>query len=298
MVAITGWMGPRLGAARRPIGDACRVKDEAVQATKTVMGSPLYARAVMAGRLPRVAGRRDRTSRILARTLGRVVFERLRPDERAWVDRIESRREELVDDPTAVGPEFLGEPESTPLGSPREERPVPIGGVAILLSVPQWWGEFLLRLVRELAPRRCLELGAAVGISTAYQAAALELNGTGTLITLEGARAWASVAEQGLSMLGLADRATVEVGPIDEMLPETLERMGTVDYAYLDASHTEEATVAEFDTILPHVVPGGIAVLDDISFTRDMWRAWRTVRQRDRVATSLALGRMGIVAVE
>jgi predicted O-methyltransferase YrrM len=252
----------------------------------------------MAGRLPRVAGRRDRTSRALARTLGRVVLKRLRPEERAWVDRIEARRGELIADPTAMRPDFDAEPESTPLGFLREEEPVPIGGIAILLSIPQWWGEFLLRLVREVAPRRCLELGAAVGISTAYQAAALELNGAGTLTTLEGARAWASVAEQGLSSLGLADRTTVELGPIDETLPETLARISPLDYAYLDADHAEEPTVTHFDAILQHIAPGGIVVLDDISFSLDMWRAWNAIRRRDRVSTSLALGRMGVVAVD
>ena len=214
------------------------------------------------------------------------------------MDRIEARREELIADPAAVRPEFHAEPESTPAGFLREEDPVPIGGIAILLSIPQYWGEFLLRLIREHAPRRCLELGAAVGISTAYQAAALELNGKGTLTTLEGARAWASVAEQGLSSLGLADRATVEVGPIDHALGETLERIGPLDYAYLDADHAEEATVAHFDAILPHIASGGIAVLDDISYSPEMGRAWNTIRQRDGVSTSLAVGRMGIVAVD
>jgi hypothetical protein len=50
--------------------------------------------------------------------------------------------------------------------------------------------------------------------------------------------------------------------------------------------------------ILPHVAPGGVAVLDDIGFSRDMCRAWNAVRQRKRVSTGLALGRMGLVTVD
>lgn len=265
---------------------------------RLIKNAPLYDRAAMAGRLPRVAARRDPRSIALGRALGRAALGRLRPGEREWVTRVEARRRELVADTTTVRPDFKAEPGTKIPGFQGGGDPAPIGGVTVLFSVNQVWGEFLLRLVRELSPRRCLELGTALGISTAYQAAALELNGSGTLTTLEGARAWASVAEEGLSTLGLGDRTTVEVGPIDETLTETLARIGPVDYAYLDADHAEEATVKHFDAILPHIAPGGIAVLDDISYSWEMWRAWNTVRQRSRVSAGLALGRMGVLTVD
>jgi predicted O-methyltransferase YrrM len=263
-----------------------------------VIKSPLYDRAMMASRLPRLAGRRDPTSRALARALGRAALQRLRPEEREWVGRIEARRRELAADTTEVRPDFEAEPGMAPPGFHSGGDPAPIGGITLFFSISQLWGEFLLRLVRELVPRRCLELGTALGISTAYQAAALKLNESGTLTTLEGARAWAAVAKQGLSTLGLADRTTVEVGPIDATLTEILAQAGPIDYAYLDADHTEKAVVRHFDMILPHMAPGGVAVLDDIRFSRDMRRAWDAVRRRDRVSTSLALGRMGLVTVD
>ena len=43
-----------------------------------------------------------------------------------------------------------------------------------------------MRLVRELRPHSCLELGTGVGVSAGYQAAAMELNGVGRLLTLDG----------------------------------------------------------------------------------------------------------------
>src|SRR5215204_1409803 len=46
-------------------------------------------------------------------------------------------------------------------------------------------GQLLFRLVREFAPTSCLELGTCIGVSAAFQAAALELNGAGHLLTLE-----------------------------------------------------------------------------------------------------------------
>jgi predicted O-methyltransferase YrrM len=267
-------------------------------AIRTTIKSPLYDRAAMLGRLPRLAARRDPTSRALTHAVRGAAFNRLRADEQEWVARIDARRSELAADVSMVRPDF--EPASA-----RERElfrhggePAPIWGIAELFSVSWVWGEFLLRLVRELSPRSGVELGTALGLSTAYQAAALQLNGAGTLTTFEGARAWAAVAVQGLSRLGLADRATVEVGAIDESLPGALETIGPVDYAFLDADHTEEATVKHFDTIARHMAPGGVAVLDDIAFSVGMSRAWHTIRRRDRVADGIALGRMGILSVK
>jgi predicted O-methyltransferase YrrM len=257
----------------------------------------LYERALMIGRLPRVAGRRDPTSRALARTLRTAALDRLPGDEREWIDRVQARRRELAARQTAVPPGFEAEPGAAPGSFLAGDEPAPIWGIACFLSVPPRWGTFLLRLVRELAPRSCLELGTGLGISTAYQAAALELNGSGRLTTLEGARAWAAVAQQGLSALGLAARAEVKVGPIDETLADVLARISPIDYAYLDADHAEEATVGHFDAVLPHLSPGAIVVLDDISFTQEMWSAWNVIGGRDRVSTRLALNRMGVVVV-
>jgi predicted O-methyltransferase YrrM len=268
---------------------------EAERAMRKVAGKPLYDRAVMAARIASVAGRRDRTSRALARALARTALHRLRPEERTWVDRIEARRRELIADPRRVSPDF--DDDDCTWSTFVDEEAVPIAGIAVLLSIPQAWGEFLLRLVSELEPRNCLELGTALGLSTAYQAAALELNGGGTLTTLEGARSWASVAEEGLASLRLSDRTSMQVGPIDETLPHVLARIESVDYAYLDADHAEGPTTAHFDAILEHMAPGGIAVLDDISFSVDMRNAWNTIRGRPRVSKSLALRRLGIVIV-
>jgi predicted O-methyltransferase YrrM len=258
----------------------------------------MYERASMVAKLPGVARHRDPTSRALARTLSTAALRRLPAEERDWVGRIEGRRRELVADRTAVAPSFDARSGAVPGGLLQSGEPIPIGGIAEAFSIPMRWGVFLIRLVRELAPATSLELGTGLGISTAYQAAGLELNGRGELTTLEGARAWAEVAEQGLSSLGLAERCRVEVGPIDETLARVLKEIAPIDYAYLDADHSEEATVKHFDAVLPQMAPGGVVVLDDISFSWEMWHAWTKFSRGERVSVSVALGRMGLLAVD
>ena len=252
----------------------------------------------MLARLPHLSGKEDPTSQAVARALRTAALKRVPAEEREWIARVDARRRELIADQTSLPPGFDAKPGAAPEWIEQGAgAPIPIGGVACLFSVAPRWGTFLLRLVREIAPKSCLELGTGLGISTAYQAAALELNQSGTMTTLEGAKAWASIAEEGLAALGLSERARVEPGPIDATLTDVVARIAPIDYAYLDADHTEKTTTAHFDVILPHVAEGGIVVLDDISYSGEMWRAWRAVTHRDRVSTALALGRMGLVAV-
>jgi predicted O-methyltransferase YrrM len=264
----------------------------------SVVRTPLYARVSMVSRLPRLAARRDPTSRALVRALRTTALGPIPAEEREWIGRIEARRQELAQEQNAVPPAFdrgsmgdAGEP------SAAIEAPVPIRGISALFSIPAAWGVLQMRLVRELAPKSCLELGAGVGLSAAYQAAALELNGAGTLTTLEGAHAWGAVAEQGLAALGLAGRGEVRLGAIDDTLPEVARRIAPIEYAFLDADHSERATCEHFDAILPHLAPGAVVLLDDITLSRGMRRAWKTVSGRERVWARLDLGRMGVVAV-
>jgi predicted O-methyltransferase YrrM len=252
----------------------------------------------MASHFPRVALARSKTAAALARALRTTAAGLLEDDERPWVDRIEARRQELMEDETVAAPGFDAGTAQSPGWIADLHRPLPVSGISILFSVPPGWGLFQLRLVRELAPRSCLELGTGLGLSAAYQAAALELSGGGRLTTLEGARTWGEIAQTGIQRLGLERRAQVRLGPIDDTLPAVLDEIAPIDYAFLDADHTEEATLAHFDAVLPRLAPGAVAVLDDIGFSRPMWRAWKVIRRRPRVARSFSLGRMGVVSVE
>lgn len=275
-----------------------RVRARLTRMFRTPTTKPAAVRASMASRLLRLIGRRDPTSRALARALRTTALGRIPEDERGWFAAIESHRRALVADQTDLPAGFeVGQAPAPPWLARLNNGPTPISGLTQLCSVTSLWGLFQMRLVRELAPRSCLELGTALGMSAAYQGAALELNGAGRLITLDGARAWGAAAEQGLSALGLAGRAEVVIGPIDDTLAPVLERIAPVDYAFLDADHTEEATLRHFDMVLPHLSPGALVLLDDIHYSEGMWRAWMAIKQRNRVTLAIDLGRIGVVTV-
>ena len=250
------------------------------------MASPAGARALMAAALPRLVGHRDRSSRALARALRTTATGRVPDGEREWARRIEARREALLSDgrtTRAANLEFEG--------------PMEVSEAAWWLSLPPIWCEFLMRLVRELGPRSSLELGSGVGISGAYQAAGLKRDGAGGLVTLDANPEWAKLAREGFVELGLADTIELRVGDIAETLPGVLEEIAPLDYAFVDAEHTEEGTIAYFDALGLHLAPGAIVVVDDVTYPEQSRRAWRAIRRRPRVAKAVGLGRVGVVVV-
>ena len=62
----------------------------------------------------------------------------------------------------------------------------------------------------------------------------------------------------------------------------------------LDANHTEEATLRYFGLLAAHAGPKSIFVLDDIRYSRSMYRAWKQIRRHPRVTSTIDLGDMGI----
>ena len=82
-----------------------------------------------------------------------------------------------------------------------------------------------------------------------------------------------------------------------ETLGVVAAREAPIDYALIDAEHTERATVQNFDRLRPHLADEAVVVVDDIFMTAEMRRAWRTIQSRPGVELDLTLRRLGIVIV-
>jgi predicted O-methyltransferase YrrM len=193
----------------------------------------------------------------LARAIRTVIAGTSSGEEREWAARIEALRSELlasseeleVVDYGAVEPGM--EIDVNDMYEGRRLRRG-VGEICRLTSKPPQWALLLLELVRTFRPERCVELGTSLGISTSYQAAGLELNGTGNLVTLEGAAAVAERAAANLERLGLTERVEIIVGRFQDTLGTVLERIGPVEYAFVDGHHDRDATLAYFEQLAPY----------------------------------------------
>ena len=268
-------------------------------------------RALMALRARRLVGSDHPGAGAVARALRTTARGQAPAAEREWIARIQARRAEIPFEMAAAEIGFAivpgnggGEPRRAP--GNESNAPGPAHGEAERLAqaweicrwtcIPPIWGRFLARLVRELAPASCLELGTGLGLSAAYQASSLELNGAGSLVTVDVHEA-ARIAERGFARLGLEHRVKLRFGLIEDALPELVERIAPIEYAFLDAEHSEEATIRHFDALLPYLADGAIVVLDDITQTAEMRQAWSAVCAREQVSLALGLRRVGVVGV-
>ncbi|OGW74658.1 MAG: hypothetical protein A2Z72_01035 [Omnitrophica bacterium RBG_13_46_9] len=247
--------------------------------------------------MTRIYGKEDTASKTLASNLVAALTRDASREEAAWVENIESLRKELSDSPSKItivdygaGQKCLN-PDSGPEEMGREKVVTKTIGDTCQTVCKRVL--LLFRLVREFRPSLCLELGTGLGISAAYQTAALELNGHGRLVTVEGAENLASLARENFKRLGL-NRVGVVVGRFQDKLDGLLREYAPVDFAFIDGHHYERATLSYFEKVLPFLSEGGLLVFDNIIWSKGMMRAWRKIASDRRIGLSIDLVKIGI----
>jgi predicted O-methyltransferase YrrM len=147
------------------------------------------------------------------------------------------------------------------------------------------------RMARYLKPSSVLELGSSLGISACYLAMGAP---QARVITLEGCPQTASQARQTFCRAGLPQIELV-TGPFKSTLPGLLKTGFSPDLAYIDGDHTYEGLTENFFSLYEHIRPGGVVIIDDIRWSRDMWKAWKEIIQVPEVRLSLDIGTIGIL---
>ncbi len=218
----------------------------------------------------------------LAGAFERATAGSLDEQEQALVERIEALRAKLAERTDRVDPGRYG------------DRTV---ATATQASVPREKGIALAVAIRAARPTRCLELGTNIGISAAYQAGALALNGSGNLTSIDQSVGAAGVARWVSDQLGLGN-VEFEVGRFQNVLAPVLERLGRVDYAFVDGHHYEEPTVAFFEAIEARMIRPGYALFDDIRWSEEMTSAWERIAADSRVTVAVSLDKVGLCLFE
>ena len=201
-------------------------------------------------------------------------------------NRIEAVREELLQSEDFVKIEDLGAKSLASSQSQRRVRSIARHG----LSSPRF-SRLLYRLLTHLEANYVVELGTSLGVNTLYLSAARPL---AQVYTLEGISALADRAEDIFRQQGQSNIRLIR-GNIDQTLPALLPRLPQVDLAYLDANHRYEPTVRYFEQIVEKVHQRSVIVVDDIYWSKEMQRAWQTIRQHTSVTLSVDLFQVGLV---
>lgn len=158
------------------------------------------------------------------------------------------------------------------------------------------WSHLLFNVVRELRPRRCLELGTCIGFSAAYQCSAMMLNGTGSLATLEGDSNFAALARAHLHGLGVHNFDIIE-GRFEDTLDTTLEKNAPLDFMFNDGHHDGQAMLAYYEKCLPAFAEHAVLMFDDIATYDSMRAGWQSLCKHERVQFVVDFGPIGLVGL-
>lgn len=207
----------------------------------------------------------DEALRRIGVTLWRGRNRAVRNDqERQWIESLEEVRNSILNSTDTI--EDWG-----------HEEPV-----AELAMSSQPCCLLLFGFVRQFQPQQALELGASVGMSAMYQAAALESNGAGELTTIEASEPRADIAASNFDRVGLTN-VDVVCGRFHDQLQDVLEEQGSVDLAYIDGHHEGSATIEYFDEIAPYLSHDAPVIFDDTDWSDDMAAAWEMLCKDDRL---------------
>ena len=201
-------------------------------------------------------------------------------------DKVERLRRNLVSNQSVINVTDFGAGSAVDTSNKRS-----IASLARNVAKPAKFGQLLYRIVNHYQPKHILELGTSLGITTSYLSLA---NPDSQIVTLEGAEEVAKVAAENFKKLNLENIEQVN-GNFDETLQSVLDRMSSIDLAFIDGNHRKEPTIQYFLQLLPRVSNNTILIFDDIHWSRGMEEAWNDIRGHKDVRYSIDLFFIGIL---
>ncbi len=148
----------------------------------------------------------------------------------------------------------------------------------------------LARLIDYNKSKNIIELGTSFGLNTLYLAQKKETN----LITFEGSEDIANVALTNFEH-HQKNNINLILGDITNTLPNFLDAIIRIDFAYIDANHRYKPTINYFKSIIKRMHQDSILVLDDIYWSAEMTKAWEEIKAHPQVTHSIDLFTVGIV---
>ena len=242
----------------------------------------------------------DPSLEIVRNAIISIIENRLNDNELIWIEKIENLRNSLNASTTEI--EFIdygaGSPDVKLTSDEMYEGRSSTEVISNLYhgSIPSKWGLLLLKIIENFKPAVCLELGTCLGISSSYQASALEMNKKGNLTTIEGDPTLASIAKENFEKLGLK-RVFSEIGRFQDVLERILSNLKQVNFAFIDGHHDEHATLNYFRTIFPYLSENAILIFDDIEWSKGMKRAWNALKNDQQIKFTINLFKIGICVI-
>ena len=158
------------------------------------------------------------------------------------------------------------------------------------LTKPKY-AQLLFRLVNHFKPENIIELGTSLGLTSLYLAFP---NSKTKVFTVEGCPEIAKIASNTHSNF-VAKNINLQIGNFQKVLPQLLNEIKTIDFAFIDGNHSYKATLENFKLLKNYSNNNSIFIFDDIYWSKEMTDAWQEIKSDNAVTLSIDLFQFGII---
>lgn len=195
-----------------------------------------------------------------------------------WVATIEEIRKEMLNSDQELTIEDFGAGSSI-LKSPQRR----LKDIARYSISSQKEANLLSNIVGFHNPKNIIELGTGLGITTLYLANTCP---EAEVTTFEGAKELATIAKKNIKRSSKEKTIKLIQGNINDTLPLFIAKTSPLDFVFIDANHTREATLSYFYAVLKKCHTETMIIIDDIHWSEGMQLAWQEiVNQPDSTIT-------------
>lgn len=150
---------------------------------------------------------------------------------------------------------------------------------------------FLSEVANIIRPGTCIELGSSLGIATAYLS---KVDSVQAIYSFEGNKMLATMTRDMLKQLNVGNTKIIH-GNIDVELPRILDHIDHLDFALIDANHTEKALLSYYNMLCQKMSDDGIIIVDDIRWSIEMYFAWKKLVNMKEVMLSMEFLNKGLL---
>ena len=154
------------------------------------------------------------------------------------------------------------------------------------------YGGVIQKIIDSFSIETTLELGTSIGIGTMFLA---KVNSKINVTTIEGCPETYKFAKSEFAKRKIKNVCFINDN-FDHLFDSNALNGQKFDLSLIDGNHTYEATLRYFNHIVTnHCGQKSIIIIDDINWSRDMFRAWKEISSRMQNSLRLNLFRMGII---
>ena len=166
-----------------------------------------------------------------------------------------------------------------------------ISKIAKTAGISKKRAKLLFRIVRYFQPKSILEIGTSLGLATS----ALSLgHQNAKVLTLEGCTETQNQCQLQFQKFNFNNVEFINT-EFSNYLNSEILISNFINLIYIDGNHSQKATLAYFELLLPTITNNSVWIFDDIHWSSDMEEAWDMIKNHKKVTVTIDTFQWGIV---